>query len=73
MGALVVRRRLATPPRFARWLTVLLFVNLLLPQYYVGQSKPIAFFPTPVALVLKACGYDPWDDWNGMRVMQFTQ
>jgi hypothetical protein len=26
-----------------------------------------------VALVLKACGYNPWDDWNGMRVMQFTQ
>ena len=52
---------------------LLLFVNLLLPQYYVGQSKTIVFFPTPVALVLKACGYDPWDDWHGLRVMQFTQ
>ena len=73
MAAMVLRRQLSEPPRFARWLTVLLFVNLLLPQYYVGQSKPIVFFPTPVALVLKACGYNPWDDWNGMRVMPFTQ
>jgi hypothetical protein len=72
MGGLVLRRQLSTPPRFARWLVALVLVNLLLPQYYVGQSKPIVFFPTPVALVLKACGYNPWDDWNGMRVMQIT-
>lgn len=72
LGALVLRRRVAPGPRFGRWITALLFVNLLLPQYYVGQSKPIVFYPTPVALALKACGYDPWDDWNGMRVMQIT-
>jgi hypothetical protein len=72
IGGFVLRRRSATPPRFARWLTVLVFVNLLLPQYYVGQSKPIVFFPTPVAFVLKWCGYDPWQDWNGMRVMEIT-
>lgn len=73
MGAAVIRENLAPRPRFARWMCALLLVNVLLPQYYVGQSKTIVFFPTPVALVLKACGYDPWDDWHGLRVMKFTQ
>jgi hypothetical protein len=72
-GAMVIRRSVWAPPRWGRTMALLVFVNLLMPQYYVGQSKPIVFFPTPVALVLKACGYDPWQDWNGMRVMPFTQ
>lgn len=72
-GAAVLRQDLGAPPRFARLLWMLTFVNLLVPQYYVGQSKPIVFYPLPVALGLKACGYDPWDDWLGLRTMHFSQ
>jgi hypothetical protein len=72
-GAAVLRNDVLRPPRFARALWLLIALNLLVPQYYVGQSKPIVFFPLPVALVLKACGYDPWEDWLGLRVMHFSQ
>lgn len=72
-GAGVLRRDVLQPPRFARAMWLLIALNLLVPQYYVGQSKPIVFFPLPVALVLKACGYDPWEDWLGLRVMHFSQ
>jgi len=72
-GAAVLRKQTAAPPRFARALWVLVALNLLVPQYYVGQSKPIVFFPLPVALVLKAAGYNPWEDWLGARVMHFSQ
>jgi hypothetical protein len=72
-GAVVLRKHVAQPPRFARALWVLVALNLLVPQYYVGQSKPIVFFPLPVALVLKATGYDPWEDWLGLRQMHFSQ
>jgi hypothetical protein len=72
-GAAYLRQEALAPPRFARSLWLLIFVNLLVPQYYVGQSKPIVFYPLPVALVLKACGYDPWTDWLGDRQMHFSQ
>jgi hypothetical protein len=73
IGAAQLRETVMTPPRFLRVLLVLVVLNLFVPQYYVGQSKPIVFFPLPVALVLKACGSDPWTDWLGARQMHFSQ
>jgi hypothetical protein len=73
LGAAQLRETVLTPPRFLRVLSVLVLLNLFVPQYYVGQSKPIVFFPLPVALVLRACGYDPWTDWLGARQMHFSQ
>lgn len=72
-GAASLRKNALAPPRFARALWILVALNLFIPQYYVGQSKPIVFYPLPVALVLKACGYDPWTDWLGQREMHFSQ
>lgn len=73
LGAWRLRSVAIQPPRFTRALWLLVFVNLLVPQYYVGQSKPIVFYPLPVALVLKGCGYDPWTDWLSQREMHFSQ
>jgi hypothetical protein len=72
-GAALLRKSALKPPQFTRALWLVVFVNLLVPQYYVGQSRPIVFYPLPVALVLKACGYNPWDDWLGLRQMHFSQ
>jgi hypothetical protein len=72
-GAAVLRGDVLRPPRFARALWVLVALNFFVPQYYVGQSHSVVFFPLPVALVLKACGYDPWDDWLADRKMHFSQ
>lgn len=72
-GAALLRDDVLKPPQFARALWLLVFVNLLVPQYYVGQSKTVVFYPLPVALALRACGYDPWDDWLADRKMHFSQ
>ncbi len=71
-GAALLREVVA-PPIFGRVLWALLLVNLLVPQYYVGQSRPVVLYPLPVALGLKALGYDPWADWLGQRKMHFSQ
>jgi hypothetical protein len=73
LGAAHLRSSALPPPRFVRALWLVVALNLLVPQYYVGQNKPIVFFPLPVALVLKACGYDPWTDWLNDRQMHFSQ
>lgn len=72
-GAAVLRKDVLGGARFPRALWILVFVNFLVPQYYVGQSKPIVFYPLPVAYALKACGYNPWEDWLGLRQMHFSQ
>ncbi len=40
---------------FTKWSFYLILVNFLIPQFYVGQSVMIPFYPLPVLLVLKYC------------------
>ena len=46
---------------FSRRVWMLIFVNFLVPQYYVGQHLAIYFIPLPVSLVMRFLfGTDPW-------------
>lgn len=40
----------------------LILINFLIPQYYVGQSEMIRFYPLPSSLILKHfCGIETWE------------
>jgi hypothetical protein len=64
LGALEVRKQLAKGPiSFATLAWALIGLNLLVPQYYVGQSRPILFIPLPFAILLKYVFHiDVWAD-----------
>jgi hypothetical protein len=62
-GAEVVRERWGQE-FFARRLWILIGLNFLVPQYYIGQWYAIPFFPLPVSLVLQhVFGVDAWKLW----------
>lgn len=49
---------------FVRRLWLIIGLNFLVPQYYIGQSTAIPFYPLPVSLVLKfVFGVDAWGLW----------
>ena len=49
---------------FAHRLWVLIGLNFLVPQYYIGQWFAVPFFPLPVSLILRhVFGVDAWKLW----------
>lgn len=59
LAALALRGRTLEGRPFREWLWILIGWNLLVPQYYVGQSWAFVFFPLPVTVVLEMVfGFD---------------
>lgn len=47
--------------RLLECLAILVLLNFLVPQYYVGQQNAWPLLPSPVSLILWLNGFDPWN------------
>lgn len=57
----IILRRRDWRNRVEEWLVILVLVNFLVPQYYVGQQNIWPFLPSPVSYILWLFGFNPWN------------
>jgi hypothetical protein len=57
----ILLRRKDWGSRLIECLAILILLNFLVPQYYVGQQNAWPLLPSPVSLILWWWGFNPWN------------